>query len=134
MFDGSTQCNFPMLVIFCWTWNFMKSYCGSFFVSEMRFSDVFTKKFNSDQQKYYKCVRKFMDIHQKLLFVGKLFVSIDVCHKFSLYLINGPLLHTACFSSSLTAGIYLLKVNTRTRCEICSKLVTLMASFWCLYC
>ena len=32
-------------------------------------------------------------------------------------------------------GIYLLKVNntdTRTRCEVCSKLT--MASFWCLYC
>ena len=32
------------------------------------------------------------------------------------------------------AGIYLLKVNrnTRTRCDICSKLT--MAWFWCLYC
>ena len=40
------------------------------------------------------------------------------------------------------AGIYLLKVNnrnTRTRCEICSKLTIKtperrLASFWCLYC
>ena len=37
------------------------------------------------------------------------------------------------------AGIYLLKVNnrnTRTRCEICSKLTikTPERSFWCLYC
>ena len=40
------------------------------------------------------------------------------------------------------AGIYLLKVNnrnTRTRCEICSKLIIKtperrLASFWCLYC
>ena len=40
------------------------------------------------------------------------------------------------------AGIYLLKVNnrnTRTRCEICSKLTVKaterrQASFWCLYC
>ena len=35
-----------------------------------------------------------------------------------------------------TAGNYVFKVNnrnTRTRCEICSKL-TIKASFWCLYC
>ena len=37
------------------------------------------------------------------------------------------------------AGIYLLKVNsrnTRTMCEICSKLTlkTPMVSFWCLFC
>ena len=40
------------------------------------------------------------------------------------------------------AGIYLLKVNnrnTRTKCEICSKLTIKtperrLASFWCLYC
>ena len=41
------------------------------------------------------------------------------------------------------AGIYMFKVynrNTRTRCEICSKLrtkdtrATPVASFWCLYC
>ena len=35
-------------------------------------------------------------------------------------------------------GIYLLKINnrnTRTRCEICSKLtITPLVSFWCLYC
>ena len=43
---------------------------------------------------------------------------------------------------SLSAGIYLPKVNnrnTRTRCEICSKLTIKtperrLASFWCLYC
>ena len=42
----------------------------------------------------------------------------------------------------IPAGIYLLKVNnrnTRTRCEICSKLTIKtperrLASFWCLYC
>ena len=37
------------------------------------------------------------------------------------------------------AGIYMFKVNnrnTRTRCEICSKLTikTPERSFWCLYC
>ena len=45
-------------------------------------------------------------------------------------------------SCVLPAGIYLLKVNnrnTRTRCEICSKLTIKtperrLASFWCLYC
>ena len=34
------------------------------------------------------------------------------------------------------ASVYLLKVNnrnTRTRCEICSKL-TIMTLFWCLHC
>ena len=41
--------------------------------------------------------------------------------------------------SSFPAGIYLLKVNnrnSRTRCEICSKLTikTPERSFWCLYC
>ena len=44
--------------------------------------------------------------------------------------------------SIIPAGIYLLKVNnrnTRTRCEICSKLTIKtperrLASFWCLYC
>ena len=49
-----------------------------------------------------------------------------------------PLLH----SDNNPAGIYLLKVNnrnTRTRCEICSKLTIKtperrLASFWCLYC
>ena len=43
---------------------------------------------------------------------------------------------------TVPAGIYLLKVNnrnTRTRCEICSKLTIKtperrLASFWCLYC
>ena len=37
----------------------------------------------------------------------------------------------------LPVGIYLLKVNnrnTRTNCEICSKLTINMASFWYLYC
>ena len=39
----------------------------------------------------------------------------------------------------IPAGNYMFKVNnrnTRTRCEICSKLVikTPERSFWCLYC
>ena len=45
-------------------------------------------------------------------------------------------------NGAVPAGIYLLKVNnrnTRTRCEICSKLAIKtperrLASFWCLYC
>ena len=46
------------------------------------------------------------------------------------------------FKKAFPAGIYLLKVNnrnTRTSCEICSKLTIktperCLASFWCLYC
>ena len=41
------------------------------------------------------------------------------------------------FSHDIPAGIYLLKVNnrnTRTRCEICSKLIIMTPSIWCLYC
>ena len=40
-------------------------------------------------------------------------------------------------SSAFPIGIYLLKINNRksgTMCEICSKLTTPLASFWCLYC
>ena len=57
------------------------------------------------------------------------FLSFDLCDTKFLY-------------QYTPAGIYLLKVNnrnTRTRCEICSKLTIKtperrLASFWCLYC
>ena len=71
----------------------------------------------------------------------KTLIFFNVCKTtfFIILKISSKLLFTF---HTIPAGIYLLKVNnrnTRTRCEICSKLTIKtperpLASFWCLYC
>ena len=67
--------------------------------------------------------------------------SCKICEIFqnTMFYRTPPVLQNTTY---IPAGIYLLKVNnrnTRTRCEICSKLTIKtperrLASFWCLYC
>ena len=142
--------------LYCWLWTFFTPYSSVSIVNFEQENAVWEGSCSSalsrhDEYKHHpKLVLKKFSLSNKnaLIKISIVYNDSELLHlssetlglKATLVLQLLAMFHVKSFLSHSIhpVGIYLLKVNnrnTKTRCEICSKLtIKPMAWFWCLYC